>query len=84
MKKSTFNTPPFSCPTLADGQKFLLRPTDPLTAEIVALITDVMHLSPGTDGREIFVCVTENYVQESIPKETGPLCAASPREWIRS
>lgn len=79
MKKNTYNTPPFSCLTLADGQKFLLRPTDPLTAEIVARITGVMHLSSGNDGREIFVSVSETNVQESIPTETGPLvCCLSP------
>ena len=79
MVKNTYTTSLFSCLTLADGQKFLLRPTDPLTAEIVARITDVMHLSPGNDGREIFVSIAETNVQESIPMETGPLvCCLSP------
>jgi signal peptidase I len=79
MKKNTYNSPPFSCLTLADGQKFLLRPTDCLTAEIVARITNVMHLSPGIDGCEIFVCVTEKNLQEGIPTATRPLvCCLSP------
>jgi hypothetical protein len=78
MKKNTYNAPPFSCLTLADSQKFLLRPTDPPAAEIVAWITKIMHLSPGSIGREIFRGVTEKYVPESIDKKQSPRCRLSP------
>ena len=73
MNNDSYNIPPFPCLKLADGQKFLLHPTDPQSEEIVAWITDVMHLSPGTEGCEIFVCVTEEYIPEIFSPETGPL-----------
>lgn len=79
MRKNACTDPPFSCLTLADGEKFFLHPTDPRAGEIVNRIAEVMHLSPGRDGREIFVCIAEKPVQERFLKEKGPLvCCLSP------
>ena len=46
MEKNSYSTVPFSCLTLSERQRFLLRPTGHQTAEIVARITDVVYLFP--------------------------------------
>lgn len=50
MKKSTYNIPPFSCLVLADGQKFLLRPTDPQTRKLFMKKTDSLIIMKNPIG----------------------------------
>ncbi len=78
MNKKSDNSNLFSSLSLANGVKFLLRPTDPLSAEVVARFTKVMQLSPGSEGSEIFICVSDKIVQGIKPQEMRPLiCSLS-------
>ncbi|GEM_PF-295835 len=74
MQKNVIFSSPFFSLGFADGQKFILHPTDNQAAEIVNMMSDVMHLSPGTVGREIFVCVSDKKeFQINNLKNGGPL-----------
>ncbi|MCX6841233.1 MAG: SynChlorMet cassette protein ScmC [candidate division WOR-3 bacterium] len=66
---------------LADGQRWVIRPTDEQSAEAVAELRQVMRLDPGDRGREIHVVVRRARVGAiDVATERGVLlCFLPPR-----
>jgi SynChlorMet cassette protein ScmC len=68
--------------TLADGQQWLLCPTDPEAAEVIGQLRTVMNLTTGTTGRELFVSVREGErMPLHLPDDQSPvICLLPPGE----
>jgi SynChlorMet cassette protein ScmC len=68
--------------TLADGQQWLLCPTDPEAADVIQRLSRVMNLATGKTGREIFVSVQEG-VRRPLPQpddQSPVVCLLPPGE----
>lgn len=68
--------------TLADGQQWLLCPTDPEAAEVIQRLSKVMNLATGNTGREIFISVREGVrLPLHLPDDQSPvICLLPPGE----
>jgi SynChlorMet cassette protein ScmC len=68
--------------TLADGQQWLLCPTDPEAAEAIQRLRTVMNLKNGDTGRELFVSVRDGIrMPLCLPDDRSPvICQIPPGE----
>jgi SynChlorMet cassette protein ScmC len=68
--------------TLADGQQWLLCPTDPESEDVIRRLSKVMNLATGNTGREIFVSVREGVrIPLHLPDDRSPvICLLPPGE----
>ncbi|MGB9176439.1 MAG: SynChlorMet cassette protein ScmC [Methanoregula sp.] len=65
--------------TLADGQQWLLCPTDPEAADVIQRLSKVMNLATGKTGREIFVSVREGVrLPFHVPDDRSPVICLLP------
>ena len=68
--------------TLADGQQWLLCPTNPEAGEAIQRLRTVMNLKNGDTGRELFVSVRDGVrVPLCLPDDRSPvICQIPPGE----